>query len=147
MGQHSVWLWPAVSGGDGNYIFSDLLEIPNLWQRSRVALLGVLRQWCWGLPWQHDLVLPERRRLAFAVYAVEIKRDQERWTLRSPIAGVVIPPPESPPVEGPDENLPVWSGLPLDEANLHCHVDRSTLFSLVGDPDSIGDARYRPKRH
>ena len=55
---------------DGYYILSDVLEIPNLAQKSRTALIGLLRKWCLGLPWNQDQMLPNRKRLLFAFYAV-----------------------------------------------------------------------------
>ena len=55
---------------DGYYICSDILEIPNLGQKSRTALIGLLRKWCLGLPWNQNQALPPRRRLLFAMYAV-----------------------------------------------------------------------------
>jgi len=55
---------------DGYYILSDVLEIPNLGQKSRMALVGLLRNWCLGLPWQKEFALPPRQRLTFAMYAV-----------------------------------------------------------------------------
>ena len=55
---------------DGYYILSDLLEIPNLWQRSRATLVGLLRQWCLGLSWPSEIIVPDRQRFLFALYAV-----------------------------------------------------------------------------
>ena len=55
---------------DGYYILADVLEIPNLWQRGRAALLGTICQWCFGLTWAREVVLPERKRGVFALYAV-----------------------------------------------------------------------------
>jgi putative peptide zinc metalloprotease protein len=55
---------------DGYYILSDLLEIPNLSQRAKAALTGVTRNWCLGLAWPADLIVPRRQRLAFSLYAV-----------------------------------------------------------------------------
>ena len=55
---------------DGYYIFSDIIEVPNLQQKSRQALIGVARRLCLGLPWKKDVALPPRRRALFAAYAV-----------------------------------------------------------------------------
>ncbi len=55
---------------DGYYILSDVLEIPNLRQKSRDALLGLLRRLCLGLPWKKELAVPLRQRGLFALYAV-----------------------------------------------------------------------------
>lgn len=55
---------------DGYYVVSDLLEIPNLWQKSRSVLNKVLGQLCLGLPWQPDPFLPEKGHFWFGAYAV-----------------------------------------------------------------------------
>ena len=55
---------------DGYYMLSDFLEIPNLAQKSRTAMINALRVCCLGMkPVQHRS-LPKRRRWAFAVYSV-----------------------------------------------------------------------------
>ena len=55
---------------DGYYILSDFLEIPNLSQKSRMALLSKLRVWCLGMKPVNPRLLPQRQQIAFAVYSV-----------------------------------------------------------------------------
>ncbi|HMO15346.1 MAG TPA: biotin/lipoyl-binding protein [Pirellulaceae bacterium] len=55
---------------DGYYILSDFLEIPNLTQKSRAALLNKLRVWCLGLPPLPARMLPSRNQVAFASYSI-----------------------------------------------------------------------------
>lgn len=56
---------------DGYYILSDILEVPNLSQKSRNALLGLLRHYCLGMPWnEQQMALPPRNRVWFALYSV-----------------------------------------------------------------------------
>ena len=55
---------------DGYYILSDFLEIPNLSQKSRSALISKLRVWCLGMKPIPARQLPERNQLMFSLYAV-----------------------------------------------------------------------------
>ncbi|MCH7727327.1 MAG: HlyD family efflux transporter periplasmic adaptor subunit [Planctomycetes bacterium] len=55
---------------DGYYILSDMLEIPNLRQKSTSILQRKLGKWLLGLPEPHDSFLPQRRKWLFALYAV-----------------------------------------------------------------------------
>ena len=55
---------------DGYYIFSDLLEVPNLADKARLGLLNLLRTACLGLPPLNGHRLPSRSRWLFYVYAV-----------------------------------------------------------------------------
>ena len=54
---------------DGYYMLSDWLEIPNLWQESRV----LWRQWAWSwltkTEWQPDPTIPRRLYPALMLYA------------------------------------------------------------------------------
>ncbi len=58
---------------DGYYIFSDLMEVPNLWQRSREALQYFRTEWIMGQPAADDPLLPPRQRPWLAAYAVASK--------------------------------------------------------------------------
>jgi putative peptide zinc metalloprotease protein len=58
---------------DGYYIFSDLVEVPNLWQRSREALKYFWSEWIMGQPAEDDALLPARQRPWLACYAVVSK--------------------------------------------------------------------------
>jgi Membrane-fusion protein len=55
---------------DGYYILSDLLEIPNLRQKSAAVVQRTLGQWLLGITPRRDPFLPVRRQWAFALYAV-----------------------------------------------------------------------------
>jgi putative peptide zinc metalloprotease protein len=55
---------------DGYYILSDLLEIPNLRQKSQAVIQRVLAKWLLGFAPRRDPFLPARRRWAFGLFAV-----------------------------------------------------------------------------
>ena len=55
---------------DGYYMLSDYLEIPNLAQKSKTALLNRLRVTCLGMKPMQTRMLPQRKQVSFAVYAV-----------------------------------------------------------------------------
>ncbi|MEO1998234.1 MAG: hypothetical protein ABGZ17_23570 [Planctomycetaceae bacterium] len=59
-------------------------------------------------------------------------REQQNLTLRSPIAGILLPAPAKPTVMA-DQKLPTWSGSALDPQNHGCYVERETLLCLIGD--------------
>ena len=54
---------------DGYYILSDLVEIPNLRQKSAAVIQRKLGSWVLGLAERPDPFLPPRRRWLFAAYA------------------------------------------------------------------------------
>jgi putative peptide zinc metalloprotease protein len=58
---------------DGYYILSDLIESPNLWQRSRDAFRGFASRWMLGLRSDEDALVPHRHRAWLALYAVVSK--------------------------------------------------------------------------
>ena len=55
---------------DGYYVLSDLIEVPNLWQRSRAVVSETLARWCLGLEIRSARTLPESRKFLLAGYAV-----------------------------------------------------------------------------
>ncbi len=55
---------------DGYYILSDVVEIPNLRQKSSDILNRTLGWWCLGLEPPEDPFLPQRNQLFFGIYAV-----------------------------------------------------------------------------
>jgi putative peptide zinc metalloprotease protein len=55
---------------DGYYILSDIMEIPNLRQKSSEILNRKLSEWCLGIESPHDPFLPERNQVFFALYTV-----------------------------------------------------------------------------
>jgi putative peptide zinc metalloprotease protein len=55
---------------DGYYIFSDLVETPNLWQRSREAFRHFWSDWLLGQPTEDDPLIPAGKRPLLAAYAM-----------------------------------------------------------------------------
>ncbi len=55
---------------DGYYILMDIVEIPNLRQKSSAILSNKLGKWCLGLDPPDDPFLPERNQIFFAMYTV-----------------------------------------------------------------------------
>jgi putative peptide zinc metalloprotease protein len=55
---------------DGYYILSDILEIPNLRQKSAAVIQRKLAKWILGLRERPDPFLPTRRRWLFALYSI-----------------------------------------------------------------------------
>ncbi|QDV65774.1 site-2 protease family protein [Crateriforma conspicua] len=55
---------------DGYYILMDLLEIPNLRQKATEVLKRWFQETCLGLELQEDPFLPQRNRLAFAMFTI-----------------------------------------------------------------------------
>jgi putative peptide zinc metalloprotease protein len=55
---------------DGYYILADLIEIPNLRQKSTTILNRKLGAWCLGLEEPDDPFLPQRNQIFFALYTV-----------------------------------------------------------------------------
>ncbi|TWT94840.1 putative peptide zinc metalloprotease protein YydH [Botrimarina colliarenosi] len=55
---------------DGYYIVSDLLEVPNLRQKSSSILTRKAAEWCLGMEQQDDPFLPQRNQFLFATYTV-----------------------------------------------------------------------------
>lgn len=58
---------------DGYYIFSDLVETPNLWQRSREAFKHFWSDWLMGQPAVDDPLIPAGKRALLAAYAIGSK--------------------------------------------------------------------------
>ncbi len=58
---------------DGYYILADLVESPNLWQRSREALQLFVSRWILGNKVEEDSLVPTRHRGWLASYAVASK--------------------------------------------------------------------------
>jgi len=55
---------------DGYYILSDLLEVPNMSQKSRSAMLSKLRVTLLGMEPIPERQLPQQHRLLFAIYSL-----------------------------------------------------------------------------
>jgi putative peptide zinc metalloprotease protein len=58
---------------DGYYLLADLVESPNLWQRSRDALQNFVSQWILGNRVDEDVLVPARHRAWLAAYAAASK--------------------------------------------------------------------------
>lgn len=55
---------------DGYYILSDLLEIPNLRQKSSQVLQRLAAAWCLGLEMPENPFLPQRNQALFALFTM-----------------------------------------------------------------------------
>jgi putative peptide zinc metalloprotease protein len=55
---------------DGYYILADIVEIPNLRQKSTKVLTTLLNKYCLGLDEPEDPFLPKRNKIFFAIYTV-----------------------------------------------------------------------------
>jgi putative peptide zinc metalloprotease protein len=55
---------------DGYYILSDLVEIPNLRQKSTSILGRKMGEWFLGMEMQEDPFLPQTRQMFFALYTI-----------------------------------------------------------------------------
>ena len=62
------------------------------------------------------------------------QRDVESLVLRAPIDGVIFPPPWKMHQSLPDDQLPQWSGTPLELENVGATLEPGTVFCSVGDP-------------
>jgi len=62
------------------------------------------------------------------------REDHRRLKLTAPAAGMVFPPPSIPKPQGREEELPTWSGTPLDRENQGCWLEEGQLLCQVGDP-------------
>jgi putative peptide zinc metalloprotease protein len=58
---------------DGYYLLADLVESPNLWQRSRETLQNLVSRWVFGGRADDDALVPTRHRGWLAAYAVASK--------------------------------------------------------------------------
>ncbi len=61
--------------------------------------------------------------------------DRQRLTMVAPKSGTVLPAPFIParPDKG-DEQLPTWSGTPLEKENLGASLEPPTVYCQIGDP-------------
>lgn len=55
---------------DGYYMLADFLEIPNLAQKSKQAMISKLRVWCLGMKPINSSLMPQRNQTAFAIYSI-----------------------------------------------------------------------------
>ena len=80
------------------------------------------------LPTTRDALVNAQRRLQ------QLSEEVQRLRLKSPIEGIVLPPPNLARTPATDEQLPDWYGTPLEAINRGATVREQTLFCYVGDP-------------
>ncbi|MDA1015332.1 MAG: HlyD family efflux transporter periplasmic adaptor subunit [Planctomycetota bacterium] len=84
-----------------------------------------------------DQLVTARKQLAVAEERLEKRtQDRERLILRATVAGTILPPPDQPNSKNRDE-LPNWSGSPLDPDNEGAFLKTGAMFCLIGDPQSV----------
>jgi putative peptide zinc metalloprotease protein len=63
------------------------------------------------------------------------RQDRDRLKLVAPIAGTVLSPPMVPKRPDPtNQQLPNWTGTPLEESNLGAYLEPPALYCQIGDP-------------
>jgi putative peptide zinc metalloprotease protein len=63
------------------------------------------------------------------------REDRERLKLTAPIAGTVLSPPMVPKRPDPtNQQLPNWTGTPLEKSNLGAFLEPPALYCQIGDP-------------
>ncbi len=65
------------------------------------------------------------------------QRELDQLELRAPRSGFVLPPPVRPETDGSYNELPDWSGTPLEKRNLGCFLETATLFCRVAGPGEL----------
>jgi len=83
------------------------------------------------IPAARETLQSLERRLALQ------QRDEARLVLRSPVDGIVLPPPFRSQREIRRPALAGWNGTPLDAINTGCWLETGTLFCQVGDPAAV----------
>lgn len=67
----------------------------------------------------------------------DLNRNLARLELRAGRNGQVLPPPNVAERPRTREQLPTWSGSPLDPVNIGAFLESGTPFCLVGDPAAL----------
>ena len=63
------------------------------------------------------------------------QEDRDRLKLVAPVAGTVLPPPLVPKRPDPtNQQLPNWTGTPLEKSNLGAYLEPPALYCQIGDP-------------
>ncbi len=121
----------------------ELAKLEGLRDRQRLKLDNLIRQQgadetaAAQIPTATEALADLESRLA------QRRRDRQRLTLVAPQAGTVLPPRRTPPhgetgtARGAKQELPSWSGLPLDPQNLQAYLDTGVTFCLIGDPQHL----------
>jgi multidrug resistance efflux pump len=102
-------------------------------QQLRVEHLDRLR----GIDPKASEQLPAARAVLASLDArlQERQRDADYLNLKAPTDGTVIAVPRTPLQNDRRDQLPSWSGRPLDDANRGAQIEAGTLLCLVGDPN------------
>lgn len=80
-----------------------------------------------------ELLAAEKTLEAIDAQLLEQKALEERLSIKSPRAGVVIPPPAR-AADHREGMLSTWSGSPLQRRNRGAFIEPGTLLCYVGDP-------------
>lgn len=88
---------------------------------------------------QPRLLAESRARLSDVRRRLELQSaSAEQLNARADRSGTIIPPPNVPKqAPGKPNQLPRWSGTPLDAVNENLPIDPGTLICMVGDPMSM----------
>ncbi len=111
-------------------------EIQSLVGQQAVQLRHItnLRRQQFGDPQvAAELLAAEKTLQAIEGQLAEQRLLEARLTIRSPSAGVVLPPPDRTSTS-PHGMLPSWSGSPLQSRNRGAYIEAGTLLCHVGDP-------------
>jgi len=65
------------------------------------------------------------------------QRDRDRLKICAPVDGVVIAPPSRSQTDDDPGRLAIWSGTPLQENNLHAHLEQGAAVCRIGDPKRV----------
>ena len=65
------------------------------------------------------------------------ERDRDYLLLRAPIPGTILSPPRQSAESDDQEELPHWSGTPLEPHNLGSFIDTGTHCFTVGNPEKL----------
>ncbi len=84
-----------------------------------------------------DQLVTVRKQLADAEERLaKRKNDRKRLVLSAPMDGTVLPPPRRAAAPESDQ-LPEWSGTPVDPENAGAFLQSGTVLCLIGDPKQV----------
>ena len=107
---------------EGRY-HENVLELQKLETMAQYRSEAALR-----IPqWQESLIVAQE-------LLQNKRRDVESLVLRAPMDGTVIPPPWKAHQPLPDDQLPGWSGTPLDPMNEGATLEPGTVICSIGNP-------------
>jgi len=67
----------------------------------------------------------------------QLRQQRQRLNLTAPRGGTVLPPQSRKRPTGDREELPAWTGLPLQRKNLGATFPAGTLLCRIGDPENL----------